>query len=97
MIFSIHHYDGSDRTYFLSRIEIMAFLAQFYKFRVSKIYQKIERINGRSWNRFLNAIHRERISINRIIKIEYLCVSRCFEIIYKKRHYGNEGFYYYNY
>lgn len=41
--------------------------------------------------RIINLIHRERVSLNRIISIEYLIISKYFVITYYKRHKNRIG------
>lgn len=77
---------------------IMEYLAQFYKFRVNKIYRKLGfTINDRRFDRFVNFLRCNQVSIYRIVRIEYLVISRHFEIMYRKRHYGNIGVLFYGY
>lgn len=93
MKWSIYN-DGLEKP--LIRNDIIDYFVQFYQFKPRGIYAKICRVNCRSWDKFLKCLRINRISINRILKIEYLW-SKSWEIIYKKRHYGNTGFCYFRF
>jgi len=44
--------------------------------------------------KIIDKIRHEKVSIKRIYKIEYLCISKKFEISYFKRHYRRTGYIY---